>query len=54
MLHAEALAESLEDTHNYEELTVTTRIGINGFGRIGRLALRALSGRDGIEVSTLR
>lgn len=50
MLHAGALAESLEDTHNNEELTVTTRIGINGFGRIGRLALRALSGRDGIKV----
>ena len=27
-----------------------TRIGINGFGRIGRLALRALWGRDDLEV----
>ena len=26
------------------------RIGINGFGRIGRLVLRALWGRPGIEI----
>ena len=26
------------------------RIGINGFGRIGRLVLRALWGRSGIEI----
>ena len=38
------------DEHTYEESTMTTRIGINGFGRIGRLVVRGLSGRDGIEV----
>ena len=29
---------------------ITMRIGINGFGRIGRLVLRALWGRPGIEL----
>ena len=29
---------------------MTTRIGINGFGRIGRLAVRALAGRNDIEL----
>ena len=29
---------------------MTTRIGINGFGRIGRLVVRGLSSRDDIEV----
>ena len=27
------------------------RIGINGFGRIGRLVLRALWGRDNIKIT---
>ncbi len=27
------------------------RIGINGFGRIGRLVLRALWGRENIEIT---
>jgi hypothetical protein len=29
-----------------------TRVGINGFGRMGRLALRAGWGRDGLDSST--
>ena len=36
--------------HNCEESSMTTRIGINGFGRIGRLVVRGLSSRDDIEV----
>ena len=28
---------------------MTTRIGINGFGRIGRLALRLMQGHPGVE-----
>lgn len=38
------------DEYNDEESTMTTRIGINGFGRIGRLVVRGLSLRDDIEV----
>ena len=29
---------------------MTVRVGINGFGRIGRLAVRAAAARDGIDV----
>ena len=36
--------------HNCEESSMTTRIGINGFGRIGRLVVRGLRSRDDIEV----
>ena len=30
---------------------MTIRIGINGFGRIGRLAVRGIAGHDGIELA---
>lgn len=32
---------------------MTVKIGINGFGRIGRLALRRIEGVDGVEVSQI-
>ena len=32
---------------------MTTRIGINGFGRIGRLAVRAAWGRDDLEIACI-
>jgi glyceraldehyde 3-phosphate dehydrogenase len=32
---------------------MTVRIGINGYGRIGRLALRAAWGRDGLQITRL-
>ena len=30
------------------------RVGINGFGRIGRLALRVIADRDDIEVVAIK
>ena len=30
---------------------MTIRIGINGFGRIGRLAVRGIASHDGIELA---
>ena len=39
----------MEDRHD-EEMRVVTRVGINGFGRIGRLYLRASLSNPNIEV----
>ena len=33
---------------------MTLKIGINGFGRIGRLALRAAFGREGVQFVHVR
>ena len=34
-----------------KELSMTTKVGINGFGRIGRLAFRAMVKDPELEVS---
>jgi glyceraldehyde 3-phosphate dehydrogenase len=39
-----------ESTRVQEDRVVATRIGINGFGRIGRMALRAILGKRELEV----
>ena len=44
-------AAASTDTSNESEISMTTRIGINGFGRIGRMVLRAaVQNFDDIEI----
>src|SRR5229473_4348036 len=38
------------ETHPREDCAVAIRIGINGFGRIGRMAFRAMLGKKEVEV----
>ena len=41
-----------DKTHFYlmEEFTMSVKVAINGFGRIGRLAFRQMFGAEGFEV----
>ena len=49
--------KSLNTVHNtakrskkMEEITMSVKVAINGFGRIGRLAFRQMFGAEGFEV----
>ena len=52
MIQVTLFTIKFHDFHK-EEITMVVKVGINGFGRIGRLAFRRIQNVEGVEVTRI-